>query len=202
MSPGGKMTIENKSALIIVDPQNDFCPGGSLPVPFGDEVIRPLNDLAKYFRRNNLPIFISRDWHSPNNTTHMGPDHWPIHCLQNTPGAEFHPDLDIHGAEIISKGTGDQEDGYSSFQGRDSNGKLLGDVLKDAGVTNLVIGGLATDFCVQATVLDALNLGFSVRVTLDAIRAVNLHPDDGDLAIAKMRQAGAVFTTVSELIAP
>ncbi len=197
------MTSEKnpKSALIIVDPQVDFCPGGSLPVPCGDEVIRPLNDLIDYFNKNNLPVFISRDWHSLNNTTHMGPGRWPIHCLQDTPGAKFHPDLKVGDATIISKGTDDQSDGYSSFDGHTDSGISLDQALKNAGVDNLVIGGLATDFCVRSTVIDALKLGYSVRVTLDTVRAVNLNPGDGDQAIFEMCRAGAVMTTSTEIVA-
>jgi nicotinamidase/pyrazinamidase len=179
--------VMSKRALIIVDVQNDFCPGGSLEVPAGDEVVPPLNRLIEQFLERGEPVFKSRDWHPPK-TKHFasfgGP--WPIHCIQNTKGAEFHPDLidDIH-IRVISKGLGD-EDSYSAFDRTD-----LALQLRRLGVDEVWIGGLATDYCVKNTVLDALKEGFKVKALKHAMRPVEVNPGDGERALAEMRAAGA-----------
>ena len=176
-----------RRALIVVDVQNDFCPGGSLAVERGDEVVAPLNRLIEEFLERGEPVFKSRDWH-PARTKHFA-DYggtWPVHCVQNTRGAEFHKDLlDDPRIQIISKGTGD-EDSYSAF-----DGTKLADLLRAEGVTELFVGGLATDYCVKNTVLDALRAGFKVRALTDAMRAVNLRPGDDARAVEEMRRAGA-----------
>jgi nicotinamidase/pyrazinamidase len=181
------MSSENRKALIIVDVQNDFCPDGSLAVAHGDEVVEPLNRLAAEFLARGEPVFKTRDWHTPE-TKHFSAfgGTWPVHCVQHTPGAEFHPDLidDIH-IRIISKGLGD-EDSYSGFDGTD-----LSLQLRRLGVQEVWIGGLATDYCVKNTVLDALRQGFTVKVLEDAIRAVNVKAGDSQRAIDEMREAGA-----------
>jgi nicotinamidase/pyrazinamidase len=176
-----------RRALIVVDVQNDFCPGGSLAVERGDEVVAPLNRLIKEFLERGEPVFKSRDWH-PARTKHFAAygGTWPVHCVQGTRGAEFHPELlDDPRVQIISKGTGD-EDQYSAFDGTN-----LADTLRRQGVTELLVGGLATDYCVKNTVLDALREGFKVKALTDAMRAVNLRPGDGALAVEEMRRAGA-----------
>ena len=176
-----------KKALIIVDVQNDFCPGGSLAVSHGDEVVGPLNELAKEFLERGEPVFKTRDWHKPT-TKHFEAygGTWPVHCVQNTKGAEFHPDLidDIH-IRTISKGLGD-EDCYSAFDGTD-----LALQLERLGIEEVWVGGLATDYCVKNTVLDGLKNGFSVKAIEDAMRPVDLKPGDGERAIEEMRAAGA-----------
>ena len=176
-----------KRALIVVDVQNDFCPGGALGVERGDEVIAPLNRLIEEFLASGDPVFKSRDWHPPR-TPHFA-DYggtWPVHCVQETRGAEFHPALaDDPRIRVISKGTGD-EDQYSDFDGTG-----LAEELRRAGVTEVWVGGLATDYCVKQTVLDARREGFRVRAITDAMRAVNLQPGDGERAIEEMRAAGA-----------
>lgn len=181
------MTEEKKRALIVVDVQNDFCPGGALAVAHGDEVVAPLNKLITEFLERGEPVFKSRDWHPPE-TKHFAKygGTWPIHCVQNTKGAEFHPDLvdDIH-IRTISKGLGD-EDCYSAFDGTD-----LALQLRRLGITEIWIGGLTTDYCVKNSVLDALKEGFAVRVLEDAIRAVELKSGDGARAVEEMRVAGA-----------
>lgn len=186
------MSQEKKKALIITDVQNDFCPGGSLPVTQGDEVIGPLNKLAQEFLARGEPVFKIRDWHKPD-TRHFAKygGIWPVHCVQNTAGAEFHPDLidDIH-IRIISKGLGD-EDCYSAFDGTD-----LALQLERLGVEEIWVGGLATDYCVKNTVLDGLNEGFHVKALEDAMRPVNLRPDDGERALEEMRSAGAEIVQV------
>ena len=181
------MSSSNKRALIVVDVQNDFCPGGALAVAHGDEVVAPLNKLIEEFLQRGEPVFKSRDWHLQQ-TKHFAAygGTWPVHCVQNTKGAEFHPDLidDIH-IRVISKGLGDT-DCYSAFDETD-----LALQLRRLGVEEVWIGGLATDYCVKSTVLDALREGFKVKALADAMRPVNLNPRDGADAIEVMRSAGA-----------
>ena len=188
MSKGGfDMSNEKKRALIVVDVQNDFCPGGALAVPHGDEVIAPLNQLIEAFLERGEPVFKSRDWH-PAKTKHFAAygGTWPVHCVQETKGAEFHPNLldDIH-IRVVSKGLGD-EDCYSAFDETDLALQLQG-----LGVEEVWVGGLATDYCVKNTVLDALKQGFKVKAITDAMRAVDLQPGDGERAIEEMSNAGA-----------
>jgi nicotinamidase/pyrazinamidase len=181
------MSSSDKRALIVVDVQNDFCPGGALAVAQGDEVVAPLNKLIEEFLEQGEPVFKSRDWH-PEVTRHFAAygGTWPVHCVQNTKGAEFHPDLidDMH-IRVISKGLGD-EDSYSAFDGTD-----LALQLQRLGVEEVWVGGLATDYCVKNTVLDALNEGFRVRALKEAMRPVEVKPGDGERAIAEMQNAGA-----------
>lgn len=176
-----------KQALIVVDVQNDFCPGGTLAVPHGDEVIAPLNKLIDQFLERGDPVYKSRDWHPPTTrhfTAYGGT--WPVHCVQNTEGAQFHPALrDDPRIKVISKGLSNA-DGYSAFE--ETN---LGSQLNNAGVEEVVVGGLATDYCVKNTVLDALKQGYRVKAIEDAMRPVELKPGDGERAIEEMRAAGA-----------
>ncbi|MGB8509303.1 MAG: nicotinamidase [Pyrinomonadaceae bacterium] len=179
-----------RRALIIVDVQNDFCPGGTLAVARGDEVVAPLNKLIEEFLAGGELVVKSRDWH-PARTKHFT-DYggtWPVHCVQETVGAQFHQDL-IEDARIVvvSKGTGD-EDNYSAFDGTE-----LAQLLRERGVTEVWVGGLATDYCVKQTVLDALREGFEVKALTRAMRAVNLQPGDGARALEEMRRAGAEVT--------
>lgn len=188
------MTDKNRRALIVVDVQNDFCPGGALPVGHGDEVVEPLNKSMAEFLERGEPVFKSRDWHPPQ-TRHFS-DYggtWPVHCVQNTRGAEFHPDLlDDKHIRVISKGLGD-EDSYSAFDGTD-----LALRLQRLGVEEVWVGGLATDYCVKNTVLDALKQGFRVRALKDAMRPVDVQPGDGERAIEEMRRAGAEIVETRE----
>jgi len=178
---------ERRQALIVVDVQNDFCPGGTLAVAHGDEVIEPLNKLIDEFLKRGLPVYKSRDWHPP--TTKHFADYggvWPVHCVQNTRGAEFHPALrDDPCITVISKGLGDTNC-YSAFDETD-----LLDQLRRQNVEEVVVGGLATDYCVKSTVLDALKNGFKVKALKNAMRAVDLQPGDGERAIEEMCEAGA-----------
>ena len=181
------MSDHKKRALIVVDVQNDFCPGGALAVVQGDEVVAPLNRLIDEFLDNGLPVFKTRDWHPPT-TKHFQAygGTWPVHCVQNTRGAEFHPQLrDDPRIHIISKGLGDT-DCYSGFDETD-----LAEQLHQAKVDEVLVGGLATDYCVKNTVLDAIKNGFDVIVLADAIRPVDLQPGDGERAIEEMHRAGA-----------
>ena len=181
------MATPAKQALIVVDVQNDFCPGGTLAVSHGDEVVEPLNELIDEFLERGDPVYKSRDWHPPQTKhfeAHGGT--WPIHCVQNTQGAEFHPQLkDDPRIRVISKGLGDT-DCYSAFDETD-----LASQLRDKGVEEVLVGGLATDYCVKNTVLDALKQGFKVKALKNAMRAVDLKPGDGERAIEEMRNAGA-----------
>lgn len=182
------MASESKKALIVVDVQNDFCPGGSLAVAQGDDVVAPLNKLIKEFLDRGEPVYKTRDWH-PEKTKHFAVygGTWPVHCVQNTRGAEFNSDLlDDPRITIISKGFDERADGYSGF-----DGTQLGQLLREEGVDEIWVGGLATDYCVKQTVLDGLRQGFKVKALADAMRAVNVQPDDGKKAIAEMRGAGA-----------
>jgi len=188
-------------ALIIVDVQNDFCAGGALEVAGGDLVVPVLNRLAARAAALGFPVYASRDWH-PIDSTHFaangGP--WPTHCVQGTAGARLHPDLALpSGAMIVTTGTGRDDHGYSAFDGQVSGRGALGDDLCARGVDHLVVGGLATDYCVRATVLDARRQGFGVTVVEDAVRAVNLEEGAGDRALDEMRDAGALVTVAENV---
>lgn len=187
------MANNKKRALIVVDVQNDFCPGGALAVAHGDEVVTPLNKLIDQFLTAGEPVYASRDWH-PSVTKHFKQygGTWPVHCVQNTKGAEFHPALHQNPKiEVISKGLGDK-DSYSAFDETDLLSRL-----KQRGVTEVWVGGLATDYCVKNTVLDALKNGFEVKAVENAMRAVNVNPGDGEKALADMREAGADIVVVN-----
>jgi nicotinamidase/pyrazinamidase len=189
-----------RSALVIVDVQNDFCPGGSLAVEGGDEVAAPLSRLAHVFARADAPVYYTRDWHPPR-TRHFATDGgpWPPHCVQETAGAAFHPDLAIPpNATILSKGMDPAGDGYSAFEALDDAGRTLGEVLRERGVGEIVLGGLATDYCVRATGLDALREGFRVTVLVDAVRAVD--PLDGARALAMLERAGARLVPAERIL--
>lgn len=182
------MSHEPKQALIVVDVQNDFCPGGSLAVAHGDQVVAPLNNLITQFLDRGAPVFRTRDWH-PASAKHFAVygGTWPVHCVQGTWGAEFHPDLlDDPRMTTISKGIDESADGYSGFDGTN-----LSQLLRGQAVEEVLVGGLATDYCVKHTVLDALREGFKVKALADAMRPVNLKPNDGEQAINEMSEAGA-----------
>ncbi|HSH44512.1 MAG TPA: isochorismatase family protein, partial [Longimicrobiales bacterium] len=184
----------------MVDVQNDFCPGGALAVPGGDQVVPVLNRYAKRFRERGLPVFASRDWH-PSETKHFqasgGP--WPPHCVADTAGAAFHPDLSLEGAEVVSKGTDPEDDGYSAFEATSERGSALPDALEERGVKRLFIGGLATDYCVRASVLDAAARGFQPVLLLDAIRGIDVEEGDQAAAVDEMIRAGATTATLRTL---
>jgi len=194
------MNNMTRTALIIVDVQNDFCPGGSLAVPRGNEVVSPLNKWLQKADLENWVIVATRDWH-PKETTHFleSGAGWPVHCVKGTPGAEFHPDLNLYHCYVVSKGMGETEDAYSGFAGT-CGGVKLGHLLRTNYVKRIFIGGLATDYCVKATALDAKRLGFEVYLILDACRAVDVKPGDGERAIEEMRVAGVIVTTTEEVL--
>ncbi|OGX36498.1 MAG: nicotinamidase [Omnitrophica WOR_2 bacterium RIFCSPHIGHO2_02_FULL_50_17] len=189
-----------KSALLIVDVQNDFCPGGSLAVAGGDKVVPVLNKYIEAFSKRELPVIASRDWH-PQKTKHFKEfgGLWPVHCAQNTKGAAFHPDLKLPAAAVIvSKGMDPDKDSYSAFQAFDEDGRSLADILSVRGVKELFVGGLATDYCVKASVLDALK-HFRVNLLMDAVKGVDIHPGDSQRAVEEMLKAGARKMTFESL---
>src|SRR3990172_7030063 len=175
-------------ALILVDVQTDFLPGGNLGVPHGDEVVPALNRYLAAFHARKLPIYATRDWHPPNHCSFAaqgGP--WPPHCVADSPGAAFAAKLRLPPETVvISKAQRAEQDAYSGFEGTDLDARL-----KRAGVRRVFVGGLATDYCVLNTVRDARKLGYDVFLLIDGARAVNVQPDDGRKAEEEMRRLGA-----------
>lgn len=196
------MNDTDSAALLIVDVQNDFCPGGALAVAGGDAVVPVLNRLAARVGALGLPVYASRDWHPADSThfaAHGGP--WPVHCVAGTGGARLHPDLQLPAATmIVSKGTSRDAHGYSAFEGTVAGRGPLADDLRARGVTHLIVGGLATDYCVRASVLDARRLGFDVTVVEDGVRAVDVRAGDGARAIEEMRLAGAAISDSQDVL--
>jgi nicotinamidase/pyrazinamidase len=183
------LDLKKGDALVVVDVQNDFLGGGSLAVPGGDEIVPIINQYIAVFQKNNLPIFATRDWHPPNHSSFQeqgGP--WPIHCVAESKGSNFPHDLHLPDSTVvISKATAVDTDAYSGFDGTDLNEKL-----QSADIHRLLIGGLATDYCVLNTVTDAIKQGYQVLLLQDAIRAVNVEPEDGERALEEMIRLGAV----------
>lgn len=191
-----KIKLREKDALIIVDLQKDFCPGGALAVPEGDQIVPVINTYIEHFQNHKGLVVATRDWHPENHVSfkEFG-GIWPIHCVQNTEGAEFHADLKLpKDVVIISKADTPDKESYSGFDGTN-----LDKILKGRGITRIFVCGLATDYCVRATVLDGLRLGFCVFLLIDAIRGVNLQPDDSERAILEMLEKGAVGITLQDL---
>jgi len=191
--------IAKTDALIIVDVQNDFCLGGALPVPNCDQVVPVLNDYLRIFRMARANVVATRDWHPPNHMSFKaqgGP--WSPHCVQNTNGAKFHPDLKLPKHTIVvSKAINPLEENYSGFEGAE-----LSNILRKQGVVRVFVGGLATDYCVKNTVLDALKIGFESVLLLDAIAGINAKSNDSAKAIAKMIKSGAEQATLSDFLYP
>jgi len=203
-------------ALILVDLQNDFCPGGALPVPEGDAVIPVANALQSRFD----VVVATQDWHPANHASFAAshPGHkpgesidvdgltqvlWPVHCVQGTWGAEFHPRLDrTRIARVFRKGTDPRIDSYSGFF---DNGRRhatgLADYLRERKVNEVFVCGLATDYCVKFTVLDAIELGFATHVILDACRGVDLRPGDVQRAVSEMQARGIAMVDSSAILA-
>jgi len=189
------ITIGKTSALVVVDVQRDFCPGGALPVPDGDKVVPVINEYIKKFAAAGAPIIFTRDWHPPDHSSFKsqgGP--WPPHCIQNTEGAKFHPSLTIPpGAEIISKAD-KRDEAYSFFQGTH-----LDEALHKRGIDTLFVGGLATDYCVKETILDGLKDSFEVYHLDDASRGVDVNPGDSDRALELMVARGCKRITIEQI---
>jgi len=183
-------------ALLVVDVQNDFVTG-SLSVPGAAEVIAPLNRAVASFRERRLPVFATRDWHPPDHCSFVaqgGP--WPVHCVAGTSGADYAPGLALGSDAIpVYKATRRDFEAYSAL-----SGTPLAQELRARGVRRIFVGGLATDYCVLNTTRDAIADGFAVVVLSDAVRAVDVHPDDGGRAEAEMRRLGATFATVDDIV--
>lgn len=188
--------LSEADALLVIDMQVDFLPGGKLGVPGGDAVLNPINDLLALFSSRDLPIYASRDWHPENHCSFAdrgGP--WPPHCVADTAGSAFSDRLALPAsAVIVSKADTPDVDAYSAFNGTDLAAHLRGH-----GVRRVVVCGLATDYCVLNTVLDARENGFEVLIVEEAMRAVDVNPGDGERAIARMRALGARAATLGEL---
>lgn len=179
--------LREGDALLVVDVQPDFCPGGKLAIDNGDRVIPVLNDWISAAVQAGVPVYASRDWHPAHHVSFKeSGGQWPEHCVQDTPGARFHPDLALPGDAVkVSKGVRLDKDQYSAF---DDTG-LAGN-LDERGVGRLWVGGLAEDVCVRATVLDACKAGFETRLIPDATRPVTR--EGGEKARREMREAGAI----------
>jgi nicotinamidase/pyrazinamidase len=189
--------FRDHDALLIVDVQRDFLPGGALAVPAGDAVVPVLNRYISLAARSGVPVYASRDWHPHGHVSfHARGGPWPVHCVAESDGAAFAPELVLPpGATVISKATTAEEDAYSAFAGTD-----LAATLRARGVTRLWVGGLATDYCVLNTVLDARREGFAVLLLEDAIRPVDVAPGDGARAITRMREAGATPVSLADVV--
>ena len=178
-------------ALLIIDFQNDFTSGGALEVPEGDEIAGPVKKLADRFEL----VFATRDWHPPDHAsfeTEGGP--WPVHCVQGTHGAELHPAMhEVEVDEVVDVGIEREDEGYSGFEK-----SKLADLLHERGVDEVAVVGLATDYCVRASAIDACREGFDTTVITDAIRAVDVNPGDGERALEEMKAAGARLTSASQ----
>jgi len=186
-----------RDALLVVDVQNDFLPGGALGIADGDAVVPPINRLLDAWRARGWPVYLSRDWHPAGHCSFAaqgGP--WPVHCVAGTPGAAFAASLRIAPDDtIISKATNRDRDAYSAL-----DGTPLADEFRRASVRRLVIGGLATDYCVRATGLDALAAGLEVVICRDAVCAVDVRPGDGDRALADLASAGCEIATTEDVL--
>ena len=182
-----------------MDVQKDFLPGGSLPVPSGDEVIPILNDYISLFKTSKAKVFATRDWHPANHVSFKefgGP--WPPHCVQETEGADFYPDLKLpENVTVISKAMDPKRESYSGF-----DGTTLADELKKGEVSRIFVGGLATDYCVKNTVLDGLSSGFDAVLLSDATRGINVKADDSEKAVLAMHAGGAKIATLEDFAEP
>ncbi len=191
-----------KKALFIIDVQNDFCPGGALAVPEGDKIVPVINKYIKIFHQRQLLVFASADWH-PKNTKHFKKfgGVWPVHCVQNTKGAELHSRLKLSKqAILLYKGMDPSEEGgYSAFYAKDENGMSAAELLKNFGIKEIYLCGLATDYCVKWTAIDALKNGFKVKLLIDAIKGVNLKPFDSENAIKEMAGMGAARLALKDM---
>ena len=186
------------AALILVDIQNDFCPGGALAVNDGDRIVPTVNRLIPEF-----PLVIStQDWHPENHISFKERGgRWPPHCVQDTRGAELHSGLKTDTiAHYFRKASSPDKDDYSEFAGKDDRGRSLDDVLKIREVKRLYVVGLATDYCVLETVMDGIKYGYQVYAVIDAMKAVNVNPDDGEKALQKMAENGAHLVTTDEAL--
>lgn len=186
-----------RMALVVVDVQRDFCPGGSLGINHGDSIIPRLNRVIEAFQRAKLPIFFTRDWHPPDHCSFRAQGGiWPPHCVMGTDGAGFHSDLEVPpGSVVINKASDPSLEAYSTFQGTDLERQL-----RERHIHEIVLGGLATDYCVKESSLDALRAGFGVSVLKDCVKGVNLRRNDSALAIRAIATRGARLISSEEAI--
>jgi nicotinamidase/pyrazinamidase len=194
--------LEDIAALIVVDMQNDFCPGGALAVTGGDEIVPVINRYIGFFRERGRPIIASRDWH-PRQTRHFRKfgGIWPEHCVQRTSGAVFRAGLLLPPHTLVfSKGMDPESDDYSALQATNEAGAPMAEFLTREGIRELYICGLATDYCVRESALEGLRLGFSVTVLVDAVAGVDLRPGDSERALAELKKSGTLFARVGELL--
>lgn len=191
-----RFKISPTDALVVVDLQNDFLPKGALAVPHGDRVIPIINTLIALFERNNFPIFASRDWHPVNHCSFVAQKGlWPPHCIQNTEGAAFTKALRLPiETIIISKADEPENEAYSAFEGTD-----LTQTLQKKNIKRLVVVGLATDYCVKETVIDACKAGFEVVVVKEGIAPVEIYSGDGERAIEAMQAVGAKLISFQDV---
>ena len=187
---------DSKSALHVTDIQNDFCPGGALGVPGADAIIPIVNDYIRFFHRQGFPVIASRDWHPPNHCSFKEQNGiWPVHCVQGSWGGQFHPKLVMAlGVIILSRATDPKREAYSAFEGTP-----LDERLRNLGTETLFVTGLATDYCVRNTVLDACKLGYRVVLVEDAIRGLDATPGDCERAMHDMRAVGAITAKARDL---
>lgn len=203
-------------ALLIIDVQNDFCEGGNLAVKNSLEIIPVVNNLIKKFEKNNDFIIATKDWHPADHKSFASVSNtkvgeigtlnglpqvwWPDHCIENTKGSEFHKDL-LSVKNIVYKGNDPEVDSYSGFFDNNKVHKTkLDEILKENNIDTLYILGLATDYCVKFTVLDALSLGYKVYLVADGCKGVNINPDDSEKAVKEMKNAGAVIIKSCEIL--
>jgi nicotinamidase/pyrazinamidase len=189
-------SIADGDALLIVDMQNDFLPGGSLAVAGSEQIIPIVNRYIEKFSAHGNPVYLTRDWHPPDHCSfkHQGGP-WPVHCVAGSPGAEFSARLSLpEKFEIVSKGVRRESVGYSGFEETDLQARL-----ERAGIRRLFVAGLATDYCVLNTVLEALKRGYTVFLLQDAVRAVNVDPDESDRALETMQQRGAILINLGQV---
>ena len=197
-----RSTMTNSSIFLMVDVQVDFCPGGSLAVPGGDEIIPTINRYLEIFGAQELPLYASRDWHPPV-TDHFRQfgGLWPPHCVRDSAGARFHPALKLtRQVTIVSKGMDPKKDDYSALQGQTEAGLTLETIMAEQGVKRLYVCGLATDYCVKETCLEALRGGFLVTLLTDAIRGVDVMPGDSERAIGEIAAAGGELADLAVIV--
>ncbi|MBU9811997.1 bifunctional nicotinamidase/pyrazinamidase [Rahnella sp. C60] len=206
-----------KSALLLVDLQNDFCRGGALAVTDGDATVAVANKMMTWCKEQDIAVVASQDWHPAGHRSFATNSRaepwtqgelnglpqvwWPVHCVQHEPGAEFHPALNLPLVDfVVQKGTNPDIDSYSAFFDNGHRAAtVLNDWLKAAQITHLYVMGLATDYCVKFTVLDALELGYQVTLLTDGCRGVNLQPEDSTEAVVTLRKAGAKISTSADI---
>ncbi|ANI29142.1 PncA [Yersinia entomophaga] len=206
-----------KTALLLIDLQNDFCPAGALAVTDGDKVIGVANQAIELCQKRDYSIIASQDWHPANHRSFAVNSNaqpgtigdlngltqvwWPVHCVQHQPGADFHPHLNSSAIQqVFRKGQDPEIDSYSAFFDNGRRAKTaLDDWLKAQSINRLLVMGLATDYCVKYSVLDALTLGYETWVITEGCRGVNLQPQDSELALIEMRSAGAQLVSLSQI---